>query len=125
MDSHLNYSYLKISIKIVYHPQTFLYLILYLRQWSGAFPICRYSLVRCPPPRQTDGVSVARCGQRVGSRGGLCEETRGCPLPDTASSSQLCNGPTTGKILKKGQKNTRWREEEGEKSEKQQHESSR
>ena len=59
VDTHLNYYDLKILIKINYHPQTFRYLILYLCESSGVFPIYRYPVMWCPPRQSEWGV----CGE--------------------------------------------------------------
>jgi len=96
MDTYLNYYYLKISTNINYHPQTFLYLILYICQSSGASPRYRYPAMWCPP-------HGARCWQPVGYRGGLSEERQAaapCQTQPVPASSAM--DPLQANFLRNG-----------------------
>lgn len=42
------------------------------------------------------GAAEAHCEKKRGAHCRLWKETRGCPMPDTASSRCLCNRPNTG-----------------------------
>lgn len=86
MDTHLNYDYFKISVKLDYRPLTFLYVIL--------FP-CQSRRTQCSA-WQAQLASVERRWQLVGFRGGLCEGTPGAAPYYTVRSAD--------EIPKKGQK---------------------
>lgn len=106
MDSHLFYYYFKISIRMAYHPLTFLYMI--LCPLSMQTSLC--------PAWQAQGASVERCWQVVVCRSGLCEGTPGA-APDCTLRSTM--DPLKVKYWRKDQKTPG--EREGIKREKQKH----
>lgn len=71
--------------------KTKLYLYLYL---VSVFGLSEFTELLKPPPLFHGHVSAV--GVNVSAGGASVEGTGGCPVSNTVTSSQLCNGPTAG-----------------------------